>query len=79
MTPRKPLEWSGCWPACIECFDHLRSQGLALLEACASVGIENGNSAGENLRIYMQGHHDRHLDEALEERRAKQLKGAVGE
>lgn len=71
MTPRRSLEWFGGWPACVECANHLLSQGSALLDACASVGIEDGRSTGENLRIYMQGHHDRHLDEALEERRAK--------
>lgn len=43
---------------CGDCFEHrLTTPGLA--EACASVGIEHGKSAGAMLRDYLVQYHER--------------------
>lgn len=63
MTKRKPLQWIDNddgklgYPACVECFETMMSPGL--VEACASVGIENGKSTGLLMKEFLDLYHAR--------------------
>lgn len=43
--------------SCPKCRAYYLSKHDALVGACASVGIEEGRSTGEMLRLYMEGYH----------------------
>lgn len=44
---------------CPACQSRCADAGLALLTACASVGIEHGQSTGEMLTLYLLDYHRR--------------------
>jgi hypothetical protein len=55
------LKWSAAdrLPDCDTCRNHLLSQDWTLTSAAASVGIEHGKSAGDMIRIWIHGYHER--------------------
>lgn len=64
MTKRKPLGWyetpdGGLVPLCATCMDAMTP---ALVEACASVGIEHGKSTGQMMVEYLNTYHARRHD-----------------
>ena len=44
-------------PDCSRCLEHLSEDGWAILEACASVGIEHGKSTTEMAERYFETFH----------------------
>ena len=57
--PPRPVRFPGAQPDCGECALWLYGQHAAMLiEACASVGMETGASAGEILMALVTAFHD---------------------
>jgi hypothetical protein len=45
---------------CLDCRRDLEQAGWPLVARCSSVGIEAGKSAGEMIRVWIQGRHQHH-------------------